>query len=109
MSTWESRIEANNEEGTVLERKHEHKGSEEADLSNESEEVGKGVKIKVFKGKEKVVVSKFKKRNEDVEGNESEEDSKSEEDKETEVSKESDDSEPGVMDVKMKGVKVIRR
>nr|GEV82438.1 hypothetical protein [Tanacetum cinerariifolium] len=51
---------------------------------------------------------KFKKRNEevetDVEGNESEKDSKSEEDKEAEMSKESDDSEPGVKDVKMKGV-----
>ncbi|GKC34295.1 hypothetical protein Tco_1046679, partial [Tanacetum coccineum] len=86
----------------------EHKVSEEADVSNESEEEGKGVKTKVFKGKEKVVVSKFKKQNEeveaDVEGNESEEDSESEEDKETEVSKESDNSEPGVKDVKMKGV-----
>ncbi|GKB15977.1 hypothetical protein Tco_0849900 [Tanacetum coccineum] len=64
----------------------EHKVSEEANVSNESEEEGKGVKTKVFKGKEKVVVSKFKKRNEeveaDVEGNESEEDSESEEDKE---------------------------
>ncbi|GKB75068.1 hypothetical protein Tco_0936480 [Tanacetum coccineum] len=87
----------------------EHKVSEEADVSNESEEKGKGVKTKVFKGKGKVVVSKFKKRNEeveiDVEGNESEEENESEEDKETEVSKESDDSEPGVKDVKMKGVK----
>ncbi|GKC60401.1 hypothetical protein Tco_1087999 [Tanacetum coccineum] len=86
----------------------EHKVSEEADVSNKSEEEGKGVKTKVFKGKEKVVVSKFKKQNEeveaDVEGNESEEDSESEEDKETEVSKESDDSELGVKDVKMKGV-----
>ncbi|GJW18645.1 hypothetical protein Tco_0026081 [Tanacetum coccineum] len=87
----------------------EHKGSKEADVSNESEEEGKGVKTKVFKGKEKVVVSKFKKWNEevedDVEGNESEEDDESEKDKESEVSKESDDSEPGVKDVKMKGVK----
>nr|GEZ51757.1 ribonuclease H-like domain-containing protein [Tanacetum cinerariifolium] len=85
----------------------EHRGSKEADLSNKSEEEGKGVKIKGFKGKEKVVVSKFKKRNEevedDVEGNKSEEDNES--NKETEVSKESDDSEPGVKDVKMKGVK----
>ncbi|GJX48561.1 hypothetical protein Tco_0273751 [Tanacetum coccineum] len=65
----------------------EHKGSEEADVSNKSEEEGKGVKTKVFKGKEKVVVSKFKKRNEEVEagveGNESEYDNESEEDKET--------------------------
>nr|GEZ21284.1 ulp1 protease family, C-terminal catalytic domain-containing protein [Tanacetum cinerariifolium] len=87
----------------------EHKGSEEADLRNESEEEGKGVKTKVFKGKEKAVVLKFKKWNEeveaDVEGNESEEDNESEEEKETEVSKESDDSEPEVMDVKIKGVK----
>ncbi|GKG04762.1 hypothetical protein Tco_0315149, partial [Tanacetum coccineum] len=30
----------------------EHKGSEEADVSNKSEEEGKGVKTKVFKGKE---------------------------------------------------------
>nr|GEX30438.1 uncharacterized mitochondrial protein AtMg00810-like [Tanacetum cinerariifolium] len=44
----------------------EHKVSEEADVSNESEEEGKGVKTKVFKGKEKVVVSKFKKQNEEV-------------------------------------------
>ncbi|GKC75088.1 hypothetical protein Tco_1125862, partial [Tanacetum coccineum] len=59
----------------------EHKVSEEAD----------------FKKNEEVEA--------DVEGNESEEDSESEEDKETEVSKESDDSEPGVKDVKIKGVK----
>nr|GEY44849.1 ubiquitin-specific protease 13 [Tanacetum cinerariifolium] len=45
----------------------EHKVSEEADVSNESEEEGKGVKTKFFKGKEMVVVSKFKKRNEKVE------------------------------------------
>nr|GFA59782.1 ELM2 domain-containing protein [Tanacetum cinerariifolium] len=68
--------------------------SEEADVSNEFEEEGNGVKTKVFKVKEKVVVSKFKKRNEeveaDVEGNESEKDRESEEDKETEVSKEKD-------------------
>nr|GEX58507.1 hypothetical protein [Tanacetum cinerariifolium] len=89
----------------------EHKVSEEADVSNESEEEGNGVKTKVFKVKEIVVVSKFKKRNEederdsDVEGNESEKDSESEEDKETEVSKESDDSELWVKDVKIKGVK----
>ncbi|GKD25545.1 hypothetical protein Tco_1231759, partial [Tanacetum coccineum] len=86
----------------------EHKVSEEADVSNESEEEGKCVKTKVFKGKEKVVVSKFKKNKEveaDVEGNESEEDSESEEDKETKVSKESDNSDPGVKDVKIKGVK----
>ncbi|GKD62354.1 ubiquitin-specific protease 13, partial [Tanacetum coccineum] len=87
----------------------EHKGSEEADVSNESEEEGiKDVKMKVVKGKKKVVLLKFKKNEEveaDVEGNESEEDSESEEDKETEVSKESDDSEPGVKDVKIKGVK----
>ncbi|GJW93543.1 hypothetical protein Tco_0173215 [Tanacetum coccineum] len=87
----------------------EHKGSEEADVSNESEEEGKGVKTKVFKGKEKVVISKFKKWNEeveaDVEGNESEEDDESEEDKESEVSKESDDFKTRVKDVKMKGVK----
>nr|GEX84463.1 ubiquitin-specific protease 13 [Tanacetum cinerariifolium] len=75
----------------------------------EFEEEGNGVKTKVFKVKEKVVVSKFKKQNEeveaDVEGNESEKDRESEEDKEIEVSKESDDSKPGVKDVKMKGVK----
>ncbi|GJT59454.1 ulp1 protease family, C-terminal catalytic domain-containing protein [Tanacetum coccineum] len=35
----------------------EHKVSEEADVSNESGEEGKGVKIKVFKGKEKVFQS----------------------------------------------------
>nr|GEU49017.1 hypothetical protein [Tanacetum cinerariifolium] len=87
----------------------EHKGSEEANLSNESGEEGMGVKAKGFKGKEKLVVSNFKKRNkeveDDVEGNESEKDKESEEDKETEVSKESDDSEMGVKDVKMKCVK----
>nr|GEX24484.1 hypothetical protein [Tanacetum cinerariifolium] len=88
--------------------KNENHGSEEADLSNESEEEGKGVKTKVFKGKEKVVVSKFKKQDEEVEadikGNEREKDNEKE-DKETEVSKEKDDSEPGVKDLKMKGVK----
>nr|GFB67519.1 hypothetical protein [Tanacetum cinerariifolium] len=93
----------------LVESKVEHKVSEEADVSNEFEEEGNGVKTKVFKVKEKVVVSKFKKRNEeveaDVEGNESEKDRESEEDKEIEVSKESDDSKPGVKDVKMKGVK----
>nr|GEU97577.1 ubiquitin-specific protease 13 [Tanacetum cinerariifolium] len=45
----------------------EHKVSKEVDVSNETEEEGKGVKTKVFKCKEKVVVSKFKKRSKEVE------------------------------------------
>nr|GEU57468.1 hypothetical protein [Tanacetum cinerariifolium] len=45
----------------------EHKVIEEADVSNESEEEGKGIKTKAFKCKEKIVVSKFKKQNKEVE------------------------------------------
>ncbi|GKD29144.1 hypothetical protein Tco_1239922 [Tanacetum coccineum] len=64
------------------------------------------VELKVGKTKRLVEDKELEdERDSDVEGNESEEDSESEEDKETEVSKESDDSELGVKDLKIKGVK----
>nr|GEU47111.1 hypothetical protein [Tanacetum cinerariifolium] len=81
MSTWESRIAANNEEGTVLERRHDFslllsflpnkseksKESKEDKESEVAEELVKDVKTKVVEGKgtkgnNKGVVSKAKKQ-----------------------------------------------
>nr|GEX03241.1 hypothetical protein [Tanacetum cinerariifolium] len=91
---------------------NEHKVSEEADVSNESEEEGKGVKAKFFKGKETIVVSKFKKRNEevederdyDVEGSDGESDSDKEH-KESEEAHLSNESAEEGKGVKTKGFK----
>ncbi|GJX27918.1 ulp1 protease family, C-terminal catalytic domain-containing protein [Tanacetum coccineum] len=91
------------------------KGSEDAYVSNDSEEEVKDVKTKVVKGMKKVVLLKSKKQNEEVEAdlecNESEEadeskdDNESEEVEEIEEDKESEVAEEVVKDVKTKVVK----
>ncbi|GKC07309.1 hypothetical protein Tco_0998919, partial [Tanacetum coccineum] len=91
------------------------KGSEDPDVSNESEEEVKDIKTKVVKGMKKVVLLKSKKQNKvveaDLEGNESEEanesedDNESEEVEEIEEDKESEVAKEVVKDVKTKVVK----
>ncbi|GKD90799.1 hypothetical protein Tco_1366306 [Tanacetum coccineum] len=89
------------------------KGSEDAYVSNDSEEEVKDVKTKVVKGMKKVVLLKSKKQNEeveaDLEGNESEadeseDDNESKNSEESEEDRESEVAEEVVKDVKTKVV-----